>query len=116
MTQQARPGDGLDASAAPQVEKPVSSYPHSEDHAAVWGTDLPSDTPIGRAWARLFDQGLNLGSPTSREYSLPSAGGDEVRQNFQFGYALLMPDPSVNVNLTVRFMDGRGFIAQESGI
>lgn len=111
------PGQGTNTSQS-SSEASASSYPHNDDHSTTWGSDVPNDTPIARAWARLFDAGLVLGPPTSREYTIPSKEGDEVRQNFQYGYATLLLDSPQhpNPNLTVRFSDARGFIAQESGI
>ncbi len=98
-----------------QVVDTLNHYPHDENHDAIWGTEVPNNTPIARAWARLFDAGVHIGSPTSREYSLP--GSDQlVRQNFAYAFARLYTNTTDNPNKTVRFYDARGFIASESGL
>lgn len=106
--------DDCKDTVAPQAED-KRTYPFQDHHTAAWTrvVSLPEDTPIGRAWARLLDRGINVGSPSGDVYKL----NDKFEcQEFDHATAFIEMDLDRNPNLLVDFKDARGNVGHESGL
>lgn len=94
-------------------KKQPGTYDHTLEHSNVYSMHgvKAVDNEIDRAWARLFDRGMNAGpaiSPASQD------GGFE-RQYFQ--YAIASRDLGEdNVNKTVLFQFSPSLAYTESGL
>lgn len=97
-----------------EENKQPGSYDHTDEHVKVYSMNgvKSEDTPISRAWARLYDSGQNAGPALSESFVSEEEGAE--RQYFQYAHAVRDLSES-NKNKTVVFHFGLSSTS-ESGL
>ena len=98
---------------AAQKAAMTGTYDHTEEHTTIYehlGVKA-SDSPIDRAWARLYDRGMNPGPAVAEPFQISET---LLSQYFQYAQAFL-DTSDANVNKTVDFKFGLQIVS-ESGL
>lgn len=93
----------------------ASAYPFNKEHEREWTLNGTYDenTPIARAWARMYDKGILLGHPLTDAYDV---GKGIMRQVFNHAYGDFDTNVENNPNKATVFYDARGVVGTESGL
>jgi hypothetical protein len=112
----ARTSQSSRASSQDNQKKQPGTYDHDEIHTKVYSYLGVSavDNEIDRAWARLYDKGINAG-PALKAAEQWDDG--YVRQFFQYAYAVLdLNEDNTNKTVVFRFGPLKSEEYTESGL